>query len=140
MNPLIQLGSYSSPCDGLFASREWEKGHLPSRLIAAAFVIFLGFGCTASGSTRNQRLASVRTQPVRLVSGVVLQCSPADAELYVDDHYLGPLDRIKQPVDLKPGRRRIELRKAGFRSVQRELDVQNGIRQSLEITLRRISS
>lgn len=53
------------------------------------------------------------------VSGVRLKVKPNDAQVFVDDHYVGKVDdfdNVFQQLDLKPGRHKITAKRDGYRT------------------------
>jgi hypothetical protein len=68
---------------------------------------------------------------------VRLQVSPRDASVYVDGEFRGS-GRQAANLRLRPGRHRIEVVRPGFRTVEREVDVQAGRSTDLEFELERM--
>jgi hypothetical protein len=66
-----------------------------------------------------------------------LQVSPRDASVYVDGEFRGS-GRQTSNLRLRPGRHRIEVVRPGFRTVEREVDVQAGRSTDLEFELERM--
>jgi archaellum component FlaG (FlaF/FlaG flagellin family) len=63
----------------------------------------------------------MQVQPPRDIGntgGVSFEISPSDAEVFVDGNYVGTVDQFgpqTEPLQLTPGRHRIELRAQGMR-------------------------
>ena len=70
-------------------------------------------------------------------AGVRLQVSPRDASVYVDGEFRGS-GRQSSNIRLRPGRHRIEVVRPGFRTVEREVDVQPGRSADLEFDLEKM--
>jgi hypothetical protein len=65
-----------------------------------------------------------------------LSVQPEDAVVYVDDAFRGMARQVGR-LRLAPGRHRVEVVRPGFRTADREVDVQPGTVASLEIELER---
>jgi hypothetical protein len=69
---------------------------------------------------------------------LILLVTPNDAEVYVDGNLVGRAEQFeKNPVELKSGTHKIEIRKAGFATETREVYAGNQSRQSLKVNLRK---
>jgi len=68
---------------------------------------------------------------------VRLQINPRDASVYVDGEFRGS-GRQATNLRLRPGRHRIEVVRPGFRTVEREVDVQAGQSTDVEFELERM--
>jgi hypothetical protein len=68
---------------------------------------------------------------------VRLEVNPRDASVYVDGEFRGS-GRQSANLRLRPGRHRIEVVRPGFRTVEREVDVQSGRSTDLQFDLERI--
>lgn len=79
------------------------------------------------------------SQPtVRPLAGLRILCEPADATLYVDDRYFGSTARLgRQPLMLPEGFHRLELRRDGYFAHFAEVTLVKGVRQQLEVKLRK---
>jgi hypothetical protein len=78
-----------------------------------------------------------QSEQVRHVGGVVIDCKPADAEILVNDQYIGTVAQFdERAISLPVGLVRLELRRDGYFSAYRELHVVAGLRQSLSVELR----
>ncbi|MBW2730976.1 MAG: PEGA domain-containing protein [Deltaproteobacteria bacterium] len=87
-------------------------------------------------------LAVVACQPqrprARPVGGLQLDCTPQSAQIFVDDRYVGTVSRLAgNALTLSAGTHRIELRAEGYFASYHELRVVVGVRQKLQVTLRR---
>ncbi|MCA9668191.1 MAG: PEGA domain-containing protein [Myxococcales bacterium] len=79
-----------------------------------------------------------RPTTVRAVGGVLLDCQPKDAELYVDDRYVGVIKHFRgRAIRLRVGLRRLQLSRDGYFDHFAEVRVVKGVRQKLQIKLRR---
>jgi hypothetical protein len=67
-------------------------------------------------------------EPVRL------RVSPRDASVYVDGEFAGT-GREASQLRLRPGRHRIEVVRPGYRTIEREIDVQSGDAEDVEVAL-----
>ena len=70
-------------------------------------------------------------------ASVRLQVSPRDASVYVDGEFRGS-GRQAESLRLRPGRHRIEVVRPGFRTVEREVDVQAGRSTDVEFDLEKL--
>jgi len=75
---------------------------------------------------------------VRPVGGVGIVCEPTDALLFVDDRYVGTVAGLRgRPITLLEGPHRIELRRDGYFAHYADVTVVKGVRQRLQVVLRR---
>jgi hypothetical protein len=63
--------------------------------------------------------------------------SPRDASVYVDGEFRGS-GRESTNLRLRPGRHRIEVVRPGYRTVEREIEVERGRDTSIELELERM--
>jgi hypothetical protein len=70
-------------------------------------------------------------------ASVRLQVSPRDASVYVDGEFRGS-GRDASSLRLSPGRHRIEVVRPGFRTVEREIDVDEGRGADLQVELEKL--
>ena len=69
---------------------------------------------------------------------LVILVTPNDAEVYVDGNLAGRAEEFeKNPLELRSGTHKIEIRKAGFATEAREVYAGNQSRQTLKINLRK---
>ena len=69
---------------------------------------------------------------------LIVLATPNDAEVYVDGELVGRAEQFeKNPVELKSGTRKVEIRKAGFAPEIREVYVGNQSRHTLKINLKK---
>jgi hypothetical protein len=69
---------------------------------------------------------------------LILLVTPNDAEVYVDGNRVGRAEEFeKDPVELKSGTHKVEIRKAGFATEVREVYAGNQSRHTLKINLRK---
>jgi hypothetical protein len=74
----------------------------------------------------------------RPLGGLSINCRPAGAMLFVDDRYMGTVAGLKgRPLMLPEGPHRIELRRDGYFAHYAEVTVAKGVKQRLEVTLRK---
>ncbi len=69
---------------------------------------------------------------------IVIQATPSDAEVYVNGDLVGKAEQFeKDPLELKSGTHKLEIRKAGYSSEFREVYVGNQSRHSLKVNLKK---
>jgi hypothetical protein len=69
---------------------------------------------------------------------LILLVTPNDAEVYVDGDRVGRAEQFEgNPLELKSGTRKIEIRKAGFAPETREVYAGNQSRQTLKVNLKK---
>jgi hypothetical protein len=69
---------------------------------------------------------------------LILLVTPKDAEVYVDGSLVGRAEEFeKNPVELRSGTHKVEIRKAGFATEVREVYAGNQSRHTLKINLRK---
>ena len=73
----------------------------------------------------------------RDTGSVRLAITPRDASVYVDGEFRGS-GRDSATLRLRPGRHRIEVVRPGFRTVEREIEVESGQSTSVEFDLERM--
>jgi hypothetical protein len=73
---------------------------------------------------------------VRGVGRVRLDVQPPDASIYVDGQFRGTARQIGE-LELPPGRHRVEIVRPGFRTDDREVDVDSGRTRDLTVELQR---
>lgn len=66
---------------------------------------------------------------------LVLDVQPGDASVYVDGEFYGKASQVKQ-LDLPPGRHRLEVVRPGYKTVEKEVDI-DGEATSVVVTLER---
>ncbi len=79
-------------------------------------------GAPSSGS-------SVIAQPGAAAGSVSFEITPATAEVFIDGEYVGRVSDLgptTQPLALKPGRHRIEIRAPGYQTLSIDADVTAG--------------
>ena len=70
--------------------------------------------------------------------GLHIICEPADAQLYVDDRYMGSTEGLaKRALELSPGVHRIEIRRVGHFAHFAEVTLARGVKQVLKVKMRR---
>jgi hypothetical protein len=90
-------------------------------------LLFMLFGCGPAPEAAKLTLG-----------GLAIRCDPPDAVLFVDDKYMGTVGSLKgRAVKLPEGVHRIEVRKEGYFSHFAEVKVAKGVRQQLEVALRK---
>lgn len=76
--------------------------------------------------------------PGRPLVGVELRCEPDDALVYVDDQYRGSARVLaSRPLMVPEGPHRVEIRRDGYFPHFVELTAAKGVRQRLEVKLRK---
>jgi PEGA domain-containing protein len=76
-----------------------------------------------------------RDRPPRAASASLhLTVEPADASVYVDGAFQGTA-RQSRSLDLPPGRHRIEIVRPGYRTLEREVEIEAGKPTNLDVTL-----
>jgi hypothetical protein len=69
---------------------------------------------------------------------IVIQATPNDAEVYVNGDLVGKAEQFeKDPLELRSGTHKLEIRKAGYSSEFREVYVGNQSRHSLKVNLKK---
>ena len=69
---------------------------------------------------------------------MTIACDVGDALIFVDEHHVGTVASLKgRPLALRPGLRRLEVRREGFFAYYRDLQITKGTRQKLVVKLRR---
>ncbi len=69
---------------------------------------------------------------------LIVLATPNDAEVYVDGELVGRAEQFeKNPLELKSGTRKVEIRKPGFAPEIREVYAGNQSRHTLKINLRK---
>jgi hypothetical protein len=72
------------------------------------------------------------------VGGLLVHCEPADAAVYVDDRFQGSASSLRsQPLTLAEGFHRVEIRKDGYFPHFAEVTIAKGVRQRLDVELRK---
>jgi hypothetical protein len=102
-------------------------GHRALAVLALPLLLAACPGCRTGGPVAPRPLG-----------GLLVRCEPADALVYVDDHLEGNASRLaQQPLALPEGFHRVEIRKDGFFPHFAEVTVVKGVRQTIEVTLRK---
>jgi hypothetical protein len=92
--------------------------------------------CLAALAGCGPRVPKMNPRPLQ---GVNIECEPADAQLYLDDKFLGSVKGLdKRPLMLPEGTHRLEIRKDGYFAHFAEIKVVRGVRQRLRVKLRRV--
>lgn len=101
-------------------------------LLMAALLLLLGVAGVSCGPKGPGELHP------RTLQGLLIQCEPADAAVYVDDRYIGSVKGLdRKALPLEPGTHRLELRRDGYFSHFSEVKVVAGVRQRIQVTLRK---
>lgn len=96
----------------------------PWGLLAALLLM----SCGAAG-------LSVKARPL---AGLLVQCDPGDAVIYVDDKYMGSVKGLGTKALMLPeGVHRVEVRKDGYFAHFTEVKMVKGVRQQLRLKLRK---
>lgn len=112
-------------------------GARPVALAVKALPVLLGLaalaGCPSAGTGPGESNAGPRA-----LQGVVLDCEPDDALIFVDDRYMGSVKGLTaRPLTLAAGVHRIELRREGYFSRYLDVTVERGVKQHLRVKLRK---
>jgi PEGA domain-containing protein len=87
--------------------------------------------CLACASSPAPRPAARGTLQVR--------CQPADAEVYVDDHFAGNCSVMqRRPLQHTVGPRRMEIRRPGFFTEYRTVNVATNQTSAVQVSLRAV--
>ena len=71
-------------------------------------------------------------------AGLHIVCEPDDAQLYVDDQFMGTTKGLgKRPLQLQPGLHRIEIRRVGHFAHFAEVKLVRGVKQVMKVRLRK---
>jgi hypothetical protein len=77
--------------------------------------------------------------PPRTATGddaiVVITSNRADAALYVDGRFVGPLSVLRRGIAVEPGKHRVELRRDEYFSSYAEIDVSRAEKRTLELRM-----
>jgi hypothetical protein len=94
-----------------------------------AVVLAVALGVTAC--------AAVQTgAPREELALLEVDCQPADAEVWVDDHYLGKITEWRGGiVPLPPGEHRVMITADGYRAYRRDLSAKSGRSYRLALDL-----
>ncbi len=96
--------------------------------------------CTLAGFVLG--LAVAACGPKRAPNGVTsddaivyLKSNVADAQVYIDGHFIGPLAGLRGGIAIDPGSHRLELRRDDYFSSYLELDLHRAEHKRLSIEL-----
>ena len=71
-------------------------------------------------------------------AGLHIVIEPADAQIYVNDRFMGSTKGLaKRPLQLPPGLHRIEIRRVGHFAHFAEVKLARGVKQVLKVRLRK---
>lgn len=77
-------------------------------------------------------------KPRRPPLGLHILCQPTEAQIYVDDKYMGTTKGLeKHPLMLSPGMHRVEIRSEGYFAHFAEVELAHGVKQVLKVKLRK---
>ncbi|MHB1845602.1 MAG: hypothetical protein ACYCWW_12310 [Deltaproteobacteria bacterium] len=116
----------------------WTSASRNSALVASALA--LGGCAHAAQRPLGVRGSSDSTERALVLSpsgNTLVRCQPTDADLFVDGILQGKardFDGTHRLLALSPGAHEVELRRAGYRSVQVEVQAAGG-RQTLDVAL-----
>jgi len=69
---------------------------------------------------------------------LIIQATPDDAEVFVNGEFVGKAGEFeKNPLELKSGTHKLEIRKAGYSAEIREVYVGNQSRHTIKVNLRK---
>ncbi|MEO6773754.1 MAG: PEGA domain-containing protein [Kofleriaceae bacterium] len=89
----------------------------------------LGLGLAACGASQAKPRSSANDAFVYLTSNV------ADAQVYVDGRFVGPISLVKAGIAVDPGRHRVEVRRDDYFSRYADLDLQRAENKKLDLDL-----
>lgn len=105
---------------------------LPVALPMALFVALLGIGVgTGCGARAAGGAAGVAPDDAI----IQLRCNVPEAELWVNERYIGPVGALKGGVALSPGTHRVEARHAQHHAFYAELELRARERRTLDVDL-----
>ena len=94
------------------------------------FCIFLIVGCGLPQETR---------RGVGNEGFLIIQAIPEDAEIYINGELVGRAEQFqKNPLELRSGTHKVEIRKAGYSSEYREIFVGNQSRHTIKVNLKKL--
>lgn len=97
-------------------------------MVVVALLLCAGCSHSGAGATR-----------VRAMGNLIIDSDPEDAEIYVDDRYIGVVGVLnKSPIAIAEGEHRLEVRRDGYFSSYHEIRVVKGVRQRLRVSLTRV--
>jgi len=74
----------------------------------------------------------------RALVGLYIKCQPDDAQIFVDDRYMGTVKGLdKRPLKLGVGLHRLEIRSEGYFTHFAEVKLVHGLKQDLDVKLRK---
>jgi hypothetical protein len=89
----------------------------------------LGLGLGGCGGAQTAHRSTANDAIVYLTSNV------ADAQVYVDGKFVGPINLVKAGIAVDPGKHRVELRRDDYFSRYAELDLQRAEKKKLDLDL-----
>lgn len=95
----------------------------------SALVLAVGLGLAACGGTQKTGGVDGDDAIVKLASNV------ADAQVYVDGHFVGPLGALRGGVAVEPGTHRFELRHEDYFSSYLELTLARAERKKVALDM-----
>lgn len=74
----------------------------------------------------------------RLLGRLIIVSDPPEALIFVDDRYLGTVRGLRgRALALRPGTRRLEVRREGYFAFYADVKIARGVRKRLVIKLRK---
>lgn len=105
---------------------------MPVALVVALVVALLGIGVgTGCGARAAGGAAGVAPDDAI----IQLRCNVPEAELWVNERYIGPVGALKGGVALSPGTHRVEARHAQHHAFYAELELRARERRTLDVDL-----
>lgn len=91
--------------------------------------LLIALGLAACGGAQTPRHNTGNDAVMYLTSNV------ADAQVYVDGKFVGPINLVKAGIAVDPGKHRVELRHDDYFSRYAELDLQRAEKKKLDLDL-----
>lgn len=104
-----------------------------ARFLLVLAGLLLGLGACAGSRSTGARAVAQRDDAV-----VVIECPVADAELWVDDRYVGQVGRLGGGIALGAGEHRIELRHDRYHTHYQAITVASRERRTVVVQLAEI--
>ncbi len=99
------------------------------KYLVVSFLLWLALGCGLPQETR---------RAVGNEGYLLIFATPNDAEVYVDGNLMGQARQFEgNPLELKSGSHKIEIRKPGYRPEFRDVFTGNQTRDMLKVDLRK---
>lgn len=96
-----------------------------SLLVLLMPAMLLALGCSSAHVVRKDMAGGM----------LIVRCATADAEIYVDDAYLGSASQLHRGRRLIAGPHRLEVRRPGYFSAYRDFTIVAGKRYAVRVAL-----